>query len=253
MTKILVVEHEADAGLGLLGERFAEIGVETVVVGPDAGLPVPESLDGYDGLVVLGGAMGPTDDEVAPWLPATRQLLATAVDQSVPALGICLGAQLLATATGGHVRRIPEAPEVGLLTVQLNEAAATDPLLGGFEHAELPVVQWHWLEADRLPEGAELLASSPACRNQAFRLGSHAWGLQFHPEALGDTAQAWTSVEDLTADGLDPATVVRGVREAEPQLRDAWRTLADRFTRIAESQSVAQAAGEVAEPAQAPA
>lgn len=234
MTKLLVVEHEADAGLGLLGERFAEIGVETVIVGPDAGRPVPDSLDGYDGLIVLGGAMGPTDDGVAPWLPATRELLARAVEESVPTLGICLGAQLLATATGGHVRRIPGAPEVGLLSVELTEAAASDPLLGGFDHPELPVVQWHWLEADRLPDGAELLASSPACRNQAFRLGESAWGLQFHPEALGATAQAWTSVEDITEDGLDPETVVGEVRRAEPELRGAWQTLADRFASVAQ-------------------
>ena len=232
MTKVLVVEHEADAGLGLLGERFAEIGLEVETVGPDTGRAVPGTLDGYDGLIVLGGSMGPNDDVAAPWLPATRELLSAAVAAESPTLGICLGAQLLATATGGHVRRIPEAPEVGLGTVHLNDAAAADPLLQEFGGTVLPVVQWHWLEADVLPAGAELLASSEACRNQAFRIGSCAWGLQFHPEALGDTAQEWTSVEDLTADGLDPEAVVRGVREAEQTLRVTWRALADRFARI---------------------
>lgn len=239
--RFLVVEHEADAGLGLLGERFDEIGVETVSVGPNAGRPVPDSLDGYDGLIVLGGTMGPMDDEEAPWLPATRQLLADSVEESVPALGICLGAQMLAAATGGSVRRIPEAPEVGLYTVQLNEAAAKDQLLDGLA-PELPVVQWHWLEADVLPPGAELLASSAACRNQAFRVGECAWGLQFHPEALGDTAQLWTELEDLEADGLDPDEVVRGVRAAEPELREIWRGLADRFARVARSRREPEAA-----------
>lgn len=234
--RLLVVEHEADAGLGLLGECFDELGVETTVVGPDAGAPVPGSLAGYDGLVVLGGTMGPTDDDEAPWLPATRALLADAVAQAVPTLGVCLGAQMLATAMGGRVRRIPGDPEVGLHTVELNEAAANDPLLGGFE-TELPVVQWHWLEADRLPAGAEVLASSPACRNQAFRVGSCAWGVQFHPEALGDTAQVWASLDDLSEEGLDPAEVVREVREAEPRLRTVWSELAARFTAIVASRA----------------
>jgi len=234
--RLLVVEHEADAGLGLLGERFEELGVETAVVGPDAGRPVPASLDGYDGLIVLGGTMGPTDDEEAPWLPATRRLLVDAIERSVPALGVCLGAQLLATAAGGHVRRIPGAPEVGLYAVRLADAAADDPLLGGFE-AELPVVQWHWLEADRLPEGSEVLASSPACRNQAFRIGDRAWGVQFHPEALGDTAQLWVDLEDIEEEGIDPDTVVRDVRAAEPRLRETWSALADSFARIVQTRS----------------
>lgn len=232
MTRLLVVEHEADAGLGLLGERLSELGVETVTVGPDAGVSIPESLDGYDGLIVLGGTMGPTDDEDAPWLPSTRRLLADAVEESVPALGICLGAQMLAAATGGHVRKIPEAPEVGVHSIQFNEAAAEDQLFGGFA-GELAVVQWHWLEADQLPDGAELLASSQACQNQAFRVGSCAWGVQFHPEALGAAADTWVSLEDLTEDGLDPSAIASGVHAAEPRLRETWSALADRFAQIA--------------------
>lgn len=236
MTKarLLVVEHEADAGLGFLGERLRELGAEVVTTGPARDREVPGTVEGFDGLIVLGGSMGPTDDEAAPWLPATRRLLAEAVERELPTLGICLGAQLLATATGGHVREIPAGPEVGLHAVRLHEAAESDPLLGGLGE-ELPVVQWHWLEADRLPEGARVLASSPVCANQAYRLGSRAWGLQFHPEALGDTADAWTRFtgDDLAAHGLDPETVVREVRAAEPRLRGTWRVLADRFAELA--------------------
>lgn len=232
MTRVLVVEHQGDAGAGLIGERLRDLGIELVEVGPDTGRSVPESLDGFDGLIVLGGSMGPTDDHEAPWLPTTRRLLAEAVEEELPTLGICLGAQLLSTATGGNVRGMAGGPEVGLLSVSLSDAAAEDPLFGAFADAELPVVQWHWLESDRLPRGAELLASSAACENQAYRLGSNAWGLQFHPEALGDTAQQWTDVEDLTEDGLDPETVVSEVRAAEPRLRATWQILADRFSRI---------------------
>lgn len=232
-SRVLVVEHQGDAGLGLIGTRLQEQNVDLYVVGPDTGRPVPESLDGFDGLIVLGGSMGPTDDEQAPWLPATRSLLADAVQQQLPTLGICLGAQLLATATGGHVRTNPVGPEVGLQSVTLDPLAAEDPLLGGLGE-ELPVVQWHWLEADVLPEGSSVLASSSVCRNQAYRIGARAWGLQFHPEALGDTAQDWAdeTAEDLKQLGLSPEQVVKDVREAEPRLRTIWQQVADRFAAL---------------------
>jgi GMP synthase (glutamine-hydrolysing) len=237
-TRVLVVEHQKDAGIGHIGERLQQLGLELDLVGPDTGNPVPTSLDGYDGLIVLGGSMGPTEDEKAPWLPATRELLSKAVDQALPTLGICLGAQLLATATGGHVRTIPAGPEVGLLSVELNENAATDPLLSGLE-GHLPVVQWHWLEADQLPPGAELLASSAACTNQAYRLGDRAWGLQFHPEALGQAARDWGLLtdDDLAGLGLDPNQVISEIEQAEPKLRETWQVIADRFAELTEAQA----------------
>lgn len=232
--RVLVVEHQSDAGLGLVGERLRGSNVEIVTVGPDAGESVPDTLDGFDGLIVLGGSMGPTEDGVAPWLPATRKLLADGVADGVPTLGICLGAQLLATATGGHVRTMPGGPEVGVHGVQFHESAAQDPLFAGFAGATLPAVQWHWLEADQLPDNASVLASNGACPNQAFRIGERAWGVQFHPEALGDTAQDWADdgKGDLDEIGLEPDAVVRSVRAAESDLREAWSQVADRFAEV---------------------
>lgn len=238
--RVLVIEHQHDAGFGHLGDRMSEGGIELEIVGPDTGKAVPESLTGFDGLVVLGGSMGPTDDERAPWLPTTRALLAAAVEQSLPTLGICLGSQLLATAIGGNVRTNPAGPEVGLQSIELTESASADPLLGGLEK-QLPVVQWHWLEADVLPEGAEVLATSPGCTNQAFRLGDRAWGLQFHPEALGRAARDWGSSteDDLESLGLDRETVISEVEAAEPELRATWQVIGDRFASLVRERSVA--------------
>ncbi|UOQ58052.1 type 1 glutamine amidotransferase [Leucobacter allii] len=243
--RVLVVEHQGNAGIGLLSDGLAAGGAELVVVGPDAGRPLPKSLAGFEALIVLGGSMGPEDDAEAPWLPDARALLAEGVANGTPTLGICLGAQLLAVATGGVVATLPGGPEIGLCTASFAEAAprtAGDPVLGPLAGTEPPVVQWHYLEIAELPPGAELLASSDACRHQAFRLGEAAWGVQFHPEATTPTAEAWV-LED--ADGLErlgraAEPIVTAVRDAEPELRRHWGALAERFATLAAAGAAAR-------------
>lgn len=241
-SRILVIEHQGDAGIGLVGEHLRELGVQLAVVGPDTGVDIPDSLDNVDGLIVLGGSMGPDEDDKAPWLPATRALLAEAVAREVPTLGICLGAQLLTSATGGRVQEMPQGPEVGLHSVHFAPEAAADPLFGALADVEVPVLQWHWLEAERLPDGAKLLASSEGCVNQAFRLGSRAWGVQFHPEALGGTASDWVAdgAGELAELGISGDDLVSAVRAAEPQLRDVWGRISGRFAEIVAAASTPQ-------------
>lgn len=235
--RVLVIEHQGNAGIGHFADRIAGLGVTLETVGPDAGAPLPASLDGYDGLIVLGGSMGPTDDDAAPWLPATRALLREGVARELPTLGICLGAQLLATATGGAVRNMPAGPEVGLTSVGFVADAAGDPLFGDLAGDAVPTVQWHWLEAAELPVQSEVLASNAACRNQAFRVGPAAWGVQFHPEALTGTAEDWVIEEGDGLDelGLSGPAVVAEVRESEPRLRELWGGIAERFATLAQS------------------
>lgn len=242
--RLLVIEHQRNAGLGQFSARLLERGLELDIAGPETGAEVPASLGGHDGLMVLGGSTGPTEDEKAPWLPATRALLAAAVDLGLPTLGICLGAQLLAVAAGGRVRAMPGGPEIGLCAVGFGADAARDPLFGGIAGVEAPAVQWHWLEADVLPEGARVLASSSACRNQAFRLGEAAWGVQFHPEALGDTAADWAEEDrrSLVELGLDADAVLDSVRTAEARLSGVWLPVADRFAELVRRSADARAA-----------
>ena len=233
MTKprVLVVEHQRNAGSGLVGERLVAHGFELCTVGPEIGIPLPNSIEGYDALIVLGGEVGPTDDDRAPWLPTTRSLLNQAVQQEVPTLGICLGAQLLVTAAGGRVTEMTDGPEVGLCTLEFTGNAALDPVFGALAGETVPAVQWHWLEAESLPEGATVLASSAACKNQVFRLGTNAWGVQFHPEALGQTAADWVEEdsESLEMLGMIDTDLVGRVRTAETELTDVWGSVADRF------------------------
>lgn len=219
MARVLIVQHTAHEGLGRLLEWLPAVGVDVHPIHPYLGHRVPPSVEG-DALIVLGGPMGANDDDVAQWLPATRALLRTAIDDGVPTLGICLGAQLLAVAAGGQVVRGEAGPELGLGEV---DVPVGDDLLAA---GTMPVVQWHYDAVTVLPEGAELLASSALYQVQAFRVGEVAWGLQFHVEATAEMVSDWAR-----EDGADPALADQ-VRFADESLRTAGAALAERFAKV---------------------
>jgi GMP synthase-like glutamine amidotransferase len=225
-----VVEHEANAGIALLGERILAAGLEMITVGPEAGCEIPLSPNGFDGVVVLGGTPGPLDDDHAQWLPDVRTLIRACLDHQVPFLGICLGAQMLAVVAGGTVGDARSGAEIGLYDVQLSDAGRGDPLLGGLP-PQVRALQWHFLEVHDLPPGSVPLARSELCPNQAFRVGPVAWGLQFHLEALTSTAQAWAREDrdDLRGLGLVASGVIDDMRVAEPALRTWWSDVSDRW------------------------
>ena len=229
---VLVVQHEPDTGPGWFGEWLIHAGVALDTVHPYAGSPLP-GLAAYDGLLVLGGAMGPLDDDTCPWLPATRTLMASAVDSSLPTFGICLGGELLSVACGGSVPRGAHGPELGVLPVEVLAAAADDPVFGGLA-TTLRVVQWHWEEIAELPEGAVLLVTGDPYRHQAFRVGAVAGGVQGHPEVTADIAAAWAREDSplLVAAGREPESLVAEVRGAEAELAAAWRPVAERFAGV---------------------
>ncbi|MFI8962937.1 type 1 glutamine amidotransferase [Streptomyces sp. NPDC053493] len=225
---VLVVEHEADAGPGLVGERLDAAGVELRVHRPWQGEALPESLDGWAGLLVLGGAPHCEDDTAAPWLPRVRELIREAVEARLPVLGICLGGQLLAHALGGRVVRRAQGPEIGAVPLRRLPAADGDPVLGAVSDG-MPAAQWHWDEIERLPPGAVPLLAGDDCPYQAFRVGPRAWGVQFHPEVLAGAIACWAASEesDVREAGGDPDRAVASVRAAEPRLRAVWGAVAE--------------------------
>jgi GMP synthase (glutamine-hydrolysing) len=230
VSPILVIENARDAPVARLGEWLAAAGAELDVRNAEAGDPLPDRLADHAGLVVLGGGMGAYDDVRAPWLPAVRGLLAEAVRSELPTFGVCLGGQLLAVATGGRVRPA-ELGEYGAQLVAKRQAAGTDPLL-----RELPitpdVLQWHVDEVRQLPPGAVLLASSPGCEVQAFRVGRLAWGIQFHIETTPDIVRDWAATDaELLAD-YDLDTIVQRAVDAHPDIAETWQPVASRFVEI---------------------
>lgn len=240
-SRLLVLQHDASDPVGPLGSWLADAGLQLEVVRPFDGEALPGELAGWDGLLVLGGAMGAADDVRAPWLPQTRALLRAAVADEVPTLGVCLGAQLLAVANGGRVGVNPDGPEIGAQLVAKRSQAATDPLF-----RELPitpdVIQWHFDAITALPPGAAQLASSPGCDLQAFRLGRLAWGIQFHIETTPEIVRAWAAEDAQTLADYDLEAILRRSDAVHPELEEAWRPFAQAFARVVDDPSAVAAA-----------
>jgi GMP synthase-like glutamine amidotransferase len=192
--RILVFQHLASEHPGAFLDHAARDGVFFDSVELDEGGKIPP-LEGYDALWVMGGAMDVWDVEDHPWLIAEKQAIRRWVREiKKPYVGICLGHQLLADALGGTCGPM-KRPEVGVLGIALTEAGTRDPLLAGTA-PESRVLQWHGVRVAEPPEGAEVLANSPACPVQAIRVGDRSWGLQYHVEARADTVADWACVPE---------------------------------------------------------
>ncbi len=218
---LLVVKHVPWEGPHRILDAFDGMDVLTVepLVGGGAGsaAALPDH-DDVAGAIVMGGPMNVDEVERYPALAAEREWLAEAVPRGMPALGICLGAQLLARALGARVTP-GERPEIGFAEIEVHDP--DDPIVGPLA-SRTTVLHWHGDVFD-LPDGATSLASSVQTANQAFRFGN-ARGLLFHPEADAALLDAWLAepmmVEEARAtlgeEGL--AALPERAREAEAEL-----------------------------------
>jgi GMP synthase (glutamine-hydrolysing) len=231
---VLALVHERTAGPGVFAEAVRASGGELDTWWVPGGGPPPREVQEYGAVLSFGGAMHPDQEAAHPWMTEEKALLARLVaDGRRPVLGVCLGAQLLAAATGGEVRPLPR-PEVGWHEVSLLGPARDDPLMAplapGFR-----ALEWHSYEL-ALPPGAVALARSSACL-QAFRIGERAWGIQFHAEVTGADVEAWID-DDRTASeqarlGLEPESLRGAVRASISGWNQLGRDLCGRFLCVA--------------------
>jgi GMP synthase-like glutamine amidotransferase len=235
---LVVVPHETDPP-ARLGDWLREAGMELDERHQGLGEPLPTALDGFDGLVVLGGPQSAMDDETtSPELVPVRQLLKQALDADFPTLAICLGAQLLADVGGGKVRAGIDGPEVGATLVAKRDAADSDPVFGPLPLSP-DVIQFHHDEIAELPTGATLLASNPFYANQAFRVGRNVYGLQFHIETTPEIIHEWAErdVVGVAASPHDRETICLLSDAAHPDVAEAWAPFTHRFAALVEARA----------------
>lgn len=233
MTRVLVVEHDAECPRALFGRWLEEAGCTLDVVRPYTGEQLP-GLGGHDALLVLGGPMGADDDEKHAWIGPVKEQLRAAYADGLPTLGICLGHQLVAAALGGTVRPNEHGQQVGLLAVGWTDAARDDPLVGPLATPRRGV-QWNDDVVVELPEGAVLLAETPRGEVQAARFGPRMWGVQLHPEVDASILRPWAEEDRGSHEtrGIDTDGLLRDVEAARAELDDAWRPLARGFAALA--------------------
>jgi GMP synthase-like glutamine amidotransferase len=176
-----------------------------------AGEPLPR-VDDIDMLIAMGGPMSVNDEETLPWLRAEKQLVRDAIARDRRLLGVCLGAQLIASALGSRVYR-NSVKEIGWFPIQ----SPSPPECGFRFPAESMVFHWHGETFD-LPPGAVHLAKSEGCANQAFQLKHNVIGLQFHLETTPDGALA---LLDNCRDDLTPGPYVQAEAELRAAVADA--------------------------------
>ena len=189
--KALLIQHAWLEGPGLLGVILKARGwqIQSILM-ERSGARLPDSLHGYDAMVILGGSMGAYEEERFPYLAVVQELIRQALLHEIPTLGICLGAQLIARALGAAV--FPNhVQEIGWYPLRLTENGLKEGLFRGLPQ-DFDVFQWHADTFD-LPAGARLLATGETCLNQAFVAGKHMWALQFHPEVNPHMIEQWTT------------------------------------------------------------
>lgn len=181
---IVVFQHGALCGPGRLGATFRDHGLKLEIRRLDVlgAAGVPSDLDDVQGVITLGGDQNV--GEPHPWMQPELEFLRRVHESELPVIGVCLGAQMIACALGGEVGPMSgdqSGGEWGFCPVSLNPHGQTDPIFAGVLWDSMQF-QAHGQEVRRAPAGATVLARSPRCAVQAFRVGLRTYAFQYHLE-----------------------------------------------------------------------
>jgi GMP synthase (glutamine-hydrolysing) len=190
MRRALALNHLAFEDLGSLGTELMRAGytIDTV----DACTADLCAIDplAHDLLIILGGPIGVYEHEAYPFLHAEMDLIRSRLTERLPTIGICLGAQLIAASLGASVYPGTQGKEIGWAPIKAGTDTALHPSFSELLIPGLRVLHWHGDTFD-LPANAQHLASTASYQNQAFAIGQHALGLQFHPEVTAQNLERW--------------------------------------------------------------
>jgi GMP synthase-like glutamine amidotransferase len=224
---IFVIVNDFSGTTGIVGDRIIERGGYYEVCHPHVATAYPTQTNtlpgtgaGYDGLIVMGGAMDAFDDAGYPQFQNVLQLIRDFHEAGKPVLGICLGVQLITRAFAGAVYR-HSGLEIGFTELTVTAAGCEDPLLRDLA-ARQWIFQWHQDTFD-LPGQALLLMSGDNCRHQAIRIGDGTYGFQCHFEVTLDMVREWlrNGAAKLTAE--HPQVLADSERQLQTHLAAAQR------------------------------
>jgi GMP synthase (glutamine-hydrolysing) len=213
---VLVLQHGEDVPPGVLAEVIEARRVPHVIVRLDCGARVP-GLGGWAGIVSLGGEMGAYDTDEYPYLVGEKALLGAATESGVPVLGICLGAQLLADATGGVAYRAPHV-EASVLVFG-SALSKADPVVG---QLDAPQLTFHRDTFDLPPRACRIEESD--AYPQAYRI-ERSIGVQTHPEITPEIARSWLEAPEgqvmLEEAGVEGHILLEALEQDPDTARDA--------------------------------
>jgi GMP synthase (glutamine-hydrolysing) len=184
---VLIVLHQERSTPGRVGHHLLQRGIALDVRRPALGDTLPETLENHSAVALFGGPMSANDE--SEFIKRETEWLSVPLREKKPFLGICLGAQMLARHLGAKVNPHPDGKgEMGYYPIRITDAAR-----GVTPDWPSHVYQWH-REGFSLPHGADLLAEGDIFEVQAFRYGSAAYGIQFHPEVTHAMMCRWTTM-----------------------------------------------------------
>ena len=229
-----ILRHVTHESAGTLENVLAETGLDFHYVDLFETVPDRLNLNSAPGLVILGGPMNVDEVDKYPHLAKEVEWIGQALAAGLPTLGICLGAQLLAKALGARVYP-NRVKEIGWYRVDLTPHADRDALFEG-GGKRITVFQWHGDTFD-LPPNTVRLAQSPLCRNQAFRYGRSAYGLQFHIEMTPELIDSWLAQsancgELESLEYIDPRKIREQTATELPVLEALADKVLGRFVRL---------------------
>jgi GMP synthase (glutamine-hydrolysing) len=205
---VLIIVHVESEGPGTLGAFLESSGFSVHLARVYSGERFPENIDNLQAIISMGGPMNVYEEQEYPFLEDETILLHKAIASNLPVLGICLGAQMIAKASGARVVRSPKE-EVGWGKISLTVAGRSDLLFSGLP-ATLDVLQWHG-DMFEIPAAGALIATGDDCPNQAFRY-RNAFGLQFHVEVTREILADWFK------DSPDLGKILQRYDELKPDL-----------------------------------